>query len=102
MLKRRRNYIFYQEYPFLMDRKRNNIEYYHCIQNISMNCKARLIIKRDIDVEAQISPIKQHNHTDKTGENCYSNYTRVYWIEFYFIKFLINFCSNFQIIDQRK
>lgn len=67
LLKRRRKYYYYNEYPFVLDRRRNQNEYYHCAQNVASDCKARLVIKNVPDTNAQITSIKQHNHTDKGG-----------------------------------
>lgn len=66
LLKRRRKYFYHNEYPFVLDRRRNCNAYYHCIQNVT-NCRARLIVKNDVDANVQVTSIKQHNHTDKGG-----------------------------------
>lgn len=66
LLKRRSKYVYHDDYPFKMDRKRNHKEYYHCVQNVSLQCKARLVIKTDTE-QSQITQIKQHNHADKKG-----------------------------------
>lgn len=66
LIKRRPKYVYHDDYPFKMDRKRNHKEYYHCVQNISVQCKARLVIKADAG-QPEITQIRQHNHTDKKG-----------------------------------
>lgn len=67
ILKRRRNYTFFKKYPFLLERKRNHIEYLHCIQKYSMHCKARLIIKRFKNGDDRFTQLKDHNHELKAG-----------------------------------
>lgn len=62
ILKRPRNYTYYKEFPFLLERKRNHIEYFHCIQRKSSKCKARLVIKRFSQGNDQITQLKEHNH----------------------------------------
>lgn len=100
LLKRRRKYYYYNEYPFVLDRRRNQNEYYHCAQNVASDCKARLVIKNVPDTNAQITSIKQHNHTDKGGMY------EIFWRSSKFTPFGI-FVSferkwlNIQLISQR-
>lgn len=67
ILKRHRNYTYHNEFPFLLERKRNHIEYFHCIQKYSMHCKARLTIKRFKNGDDQYTQQKEHNHDLKSG-----------------------------------
>lgn len=67
LIKRQRNYTYYKNFPFLMERRRNHIAYFHCIQRYATKCKARLIIKRTSDGENQYTQFKEHNHALKAG-----------------------------------
>lgn len=69
ILKRHRNYTYFKKFPFLMERKRNNIEYFHCIQKNATKCKARLVIKRFNNGENQFTQLKEHNHSLKAGSS---------------------------------
>lgn len=69
MLKRKRNYTYFKGFPFLLERKRNHIEYFHCIQRYASQCKARLVIKRFSDGNDRIMQLKEHNHELKAGES---------------------------------
>lgn len=62
VLKRPRNYTYYKEFPFLLERKRNDKEYFHCSQRDSFKCKARLVINRFKHGDDQITQLKEHNH----------------------------------------
>lgn len=65
ILERKRNYTYFDEYPFQLERKKSYIEYYHCIHSHQLQCKARLIIRRQPDPE--YTQIKPHNHDKKSG-----------------------------------
>lgn len=67
IIKRHRNYTYFKQFPFLLERKRNHIEYFHCIQRYATKCKARLIIKRFNSGEIQFTQLKEHNHCLKAG-----------------------------------
>lgn len=67
ILKRHRNYTYHEKFPFLLERKRNHIEYFHCIQKYATHCKARLTIKRFKNGNDQYTQVKEHNHDLKSG-----------------------------------
>lgn len=67
ILTRRRNYTYFKLYPYLLERKQNHIEYYHCNQRYAMNCKARLIIKRFKGGQNRYIQLKDHTHELKSG-----------------------------------
>lgn len=68
LVKRRRKYVYHNGFPFLLDRKRNHNEYYHCVKNVTEACKARLVMKCDAtEAHVQITQIRQHNHADNGG-----------------------------------
>lgn len=70
MLRRNRNYTYHQKFPFLLERKRNHIEYYRCVQRYASKCAARLVIRRSSHGNEQIVQLKEHNHSPNTGNLC--------------------------------
>lgn len=71
ILKRNRNYTYHNEFPFLLERKRNHIEYYRCVQRYASKCKARLVIKRHNHGNDQTVQLKEHNHDPSKGTHWY-------------------------------
>lgn len=89
LIKRQRNYTYYKNFPFLMERRRNHIAYFHCIQRYATKCKARLIIKQANDGENQYTQFKEHNHTLKAGT--FDIFLINLFLFFIFIVFLLHF-----------
>lgn len=67
IVKRRRNYTYHKQFPFLLERKRCNITYYRCIQRHNSKCKARLVAKRLDGTRERVDQINEHNHEPATG-----------------------------------
>lgn len=94
ILKRNRNYTYHKKFPFLLERKRNHIEYYRCIQRYASKCKARLVIKRFQHGKEQTVQLKEHNHEPSKGtfnitysSNCLEVKLLLIWFDFFLYQF---------------
>lgn len=74
LLTKQRNYMYYQDFPFILDRKRGKIGYYRCIKKTATGCKARLIIKQINEATPQTTLIAQHNHSNLIGNFIEANW----------------------------
>lgn len=68
MLTKQRKYMYYNEFPFILDQKRVNASYYRCLQKFALHCPARLIIKQANDPAPHISLMREHNHSKEIGK----------------------------------